>query len=178
MHDLPSSIVTLHNRLAAIAEQMRPRRWLKIGHAAPYSMMRIFIAGIMQGSLREAALHAQDYRPRLRELLQQHLPRAEVYDPLTDHGESLAYDHEVGRAVFLRHNQMCAECDLVIAFVPEASMGTAIEIWEAHRAGRKVVTISPLAHNWAVKFLSDVLYETIDEFEADLISGRLASRLS
>lgn len=140
--------------------------------------MRIFIAGIMQGSHREAALHDQDYRARLRDLLAQHLPHAEVYDPLADHGESLTYDHDVGRTVFLRHNQMCSECDLVIAFIPEASMGTAIEIWEAHRAGRKVVAISPLAHNWAVKFLSDVLYETLDEFEADLIAGRLDERLS
>ncbi|MDZ4781776.1 MAG: hypothetical protein SGJ19_16100 [Planctomycetia bacterium] len=139
--------------------------------------MRIFLAGIMQGSLREAALHDQDYRARLRNLLIAHLPEAEVYDPLADHGESLNYDDGVGRQVFLRHNQMCGECDVVVAFIPEASMGTAIEIWEAHRAGRKVVAISPLAHNWAVKFLSDVLYASLAEFEADLISGRLTERL-
>lgn len=139
--------------------------------------MRIFLAGIMQGSLRDAALHDQDYRPRLRELLSTHLPDAEIYDPLADHGESLGYDDQLGRTVFLRHNAMCRETDVVIAFVPEASMGTAIEMWEAHRGGRKVVAISPLIHNWAVKFLSDVLYATLADFETDLASGRLRTLL-
>ncbi len=139
--------------------------------------MRIFLAGIMQGSLRESALHDQDYRPRLRELLSAHLPDVEIYDPLADHGESLGYDDQLGREVFLRHNRMCGETDVVIAFVPEASMGTAIEMWEAHRGGRKVVTISPLVHNWAVKFLSDVCYATLPDFEADLASGRLMELL-
>lgn len=139
--------------------------------------MRIFLAGIMQGSLRESALHAQDYRGRLRELLAAHLHDVDIYDPLADHGESLGYEEDLGREVFLRHNQMCRETDVVLAFIPEASMGTAIEIWEAHRHGRLVVTISPLVHNWAVRFLSDLRYETLDAFENELISGRFAERL-
>lgn len=139
--------------------------------------MRIFLAGIMQGSLRESALHTQDYRGRLRELLSAHLLGAEIYDPLADHGESLGYDENQGREVFLRHNQMCSETDVVLAFIPEASMGTAIEIWEAHRHGRLVVTISPLVHNWAVRFLSDLRYETLEQFERELISGQFAERL-
>ena len=69
--------------------------------------MRIFLAGIMQGSLREAALHDQDYRARLRNLLIAHLPAAEVYDPVADHGDSLNYEDGVGRQVCLRHNHMC-----------------------------------------------------------------------
>jgi hypothetical protein len=56
-------------------------------------------------------------------------------------------------------------------------MGTAIEMWEAHQCGRIVVTISPLKHNWAVKFLSDLLYADIVEFEEELTSGRLAKCL-
>jgi len=139
--------------------------------------MRIFLAGIMQGSMLEAALHAQDYRGRLRDLLAAHLQGVEIYDPLADHGESLGYDEDLGRSVFLRHNQMCRETDVVLAFIPEASMGTAIEIWEAHRHGRLVVTISPLVHNWAVRFLSDLRYETLEEFEMELVSGRFAERL-
>lgn len=139
--------------------------------------MRIFLAGIMQGSHRESVLHDQDYRGQLRQLLAQHLPAAELYDPLADHGESLGYDDQLGREVFLRHNRMCAEVDVVIAFVPEASMGTAIEMWEAHRCGRKVICISPLEHNWAVKFLSDLRYGSLPEFEADLVSGGLMAKL-
>lgn len=136
--------------------------------------MRIFLAGIMQGSHLGALLHNQDYRARLKGLLEAHLPDAEVYDPLSDHRDSLAYDDETGRRVFFDHCRQCQEVDLVVAIVPEATMGTAIEMWQAHLAGRTVVTISPLVHNWVVKFLSDAVYEDIDQFEAALVSGELA----
>ena len=139
--------------------------------------MRFFLAGIMQGSHLGTALHNQDYRARLKQLLAAHFSEAEIYDPLADHANSLDYDDDLGRRVFLHHNQLCREVDVVLAFVPEASMGTAIEMWEAYCAGRTVVTISPLKHNWAVKFLSHVLYADVEEFEAELKSGRLARRL-
>ena len=122
-------------------------------------------------------MHNQSYRGRLRELLEMHLPGAEVYDPLADHSNSLEYNDEQARQVFLRHNQMCGEVDLVIAFAPEATMGTAIEMWEAKRHGKRVVTISPLTHNWVIKFCSDWLFETVESFEEALVSGELARRL-
>jgi hypothetical protein len=140
--------------------------------------MRFFLAGIMQGSKAEKALHNQDYRGHLKELLAAHFQAAEVYDPLADHKKSLGYSRATGREVFMRHNAMCGEVDVLLAFVPEASMGTAIEMWEAHRHGAAVVTISPLKHNWAVKFLSHVLYEDLDEFEAALASGALAGEIA
>jgi hypothetical protein len=113
----------------------------------------------------------------IKQLLRDHFPGAEIYDPLADHANSLDYDDARGRSVFMHHNQLCGEVDMVLAFVPEASMGSAIEMWEARRHGKAVVTISPLKHNWAVKFLSDELYADIDEFEAALASGHLAARL-
>ena len=69
------------------------------------------------------------------------------------------------------------EVDVVLAFVPEASMGTAVEMWEAYTHGRAVITVSPLKHNWAVKFLSHEVYADLDELEAALLDGRLAARL-
>jgi hypothetical protein len=133
--------------------------------------MRIFLAGIMQGSHLGSVLHAQDYRTRIKELLARYLPDAEVYDPLADHADSLEYDYERGREVFLRHNWMCGEVDVVLAFLPEASMGTAIEMWEAHRHGRCVVSVSPLVHNWAIRFLSDVRYRDESELESAMANG-------
>jgi hypothetical protein len=65
----------------------------------------------------------------------------------------------------------------VLAFVPEASMGTAIEMWEARRHGRAVIAVSPMHLNWAVKFLSDALYADLDELEAAIRDGALAARL-
>jgi len=133
--------------------------------------MRIFLAGIMQGSHLGAVLHAQDYRGRIKNLLRQHLPDAEIYDPLADHADSLEYDDARGREVFFKHNRMCGEVDVVLAFVPEASMGTAIEMWEAYRHGRRVATVSPLVHNWAVRFLSHVHYHDEAELESALKNG-------
>lgn len=139
--------------------------------------MHIFLAGIMQGSHLGAVMHHQGYRGRLRELLERHLPGSKVYDPLADHEQSLDYDADQGRSVFLHHNRMCSETDVLIAFVPEASMGTAIEMWEAWRNGKVVIAISPLSHNWTVRFCSHVLYADLEAFEADLASGQLRTKI-
>ena len=136
--------------------------------------MRFFLAGIMQGSHTQSRLHDQDYRPQITRLLEAHFPVAEIYDPRANHAKSLGYDAGTGRSVFFRHNLMCREVDVLLAFVPEASMGTAIEMWEAYQHGAAVITISPLKHNWAVKFLSHALYADLSEFEAALRSGEVA----
>jgi len=135
--------------------------------------MRFFLAGIMQGSHTEALLHSQDYRRRITQLIHAHFPNADVYDPRANHSKSLGYDDTTGQSVFFRHNRMCREIDVLLAFVPEASMGTAIEMWEAHQHGATVITISPLEHNWAVKFLSHALYADMPNFEAALQNGEI-----
>jgi hypothetical protein len=139
--------------------------------------LRFFLAGIMQGSHLGQALHSQSYRDRLKELLARHFPESDVYDPLADHSDSVDYDDQRGRQVFERHNRMCAEVDVVIAFVPQASMGTAIEMWEAWNNGTFVAAISPLAHNWVIRFCADVVYPDLDAFDADVRSGRFAAIL-
>ncbi len=136
-------------------------------------MIRFFLAGIMQGSLREAALHSQTYRGQVAELVARAFPEADIYDPLALHNSSIDYDDATGRQVFFEHNCLCREVDVVVAFVPEASMGTAIEMWEAHRHGRVVITISPLVHNWAVKFLSHAVFPDVETFAAALADGRV-----
>jgi hypothetical protein len=136
--------------------------------------MRFFLAGIMQGSHTEARLHDQDYRTRLGRLIENHFPGAEVYDPRAIHSKSLGYDDATGRSVFFHHNRMCREIDVLLAFVPEASMGTAIEMWEAYQHGAAVISISPLKRNWAVKFLSHAIYPDLSSFEVALRSGEVA----
>ncbi len=128
----------------------------------------------MQGSRLDTGLHHQDYRGHLAQLIATHFSEAEIYDPLADHPESVAYSDDDGRRVFYGHNRLCREVDVVIAFVPEASMGTAIEMWEAHEHGRGVVlTISPLDHNWAVRFCSHAVYRDLEAFEAALCRGEV-----
>jgi len=132
----------------------------------------------MQGSLTEAALHGQEYRSHLKRLIEAHFPEAEVYDPLAEHAGSIDYDDALGREVFFGHNLMCREVDVLIAFVPEASMGTAIEMWEAYQHGAAVITISPMVHNWAVKFLSHAIYTDAHAFEAALKAGEVVRRVA
>jgi len=140
--------------------------------------VRFFLAGVMQGSHTEAVIHDQGYRQRIKQLIEAHFPQAEVYDPLADHSDSIAYDESTGRSVFFRHNEMCREVDVLVAFLPEASMGTAIEMWEAYQHGAAVITISPMEHNWAVKFLSHELCRDVEQFQAALESGRIARRIA
>lgn len=135
--------------------------------------MRFFLAGIMQGSHLAELLHSQDYRGRLKQWLTEAFPDAEVYDPLADHQNSLTYDDGTAREVFFYHNRLCREVDAVIAYVPEATMGTAIEMWEAHQAGRAVIAVSPLVHNWALKFCSHAIYPDWDAFQAALHRGEV-----
>ncbi len=140
--------------------------------------MRFFIAGIMQGSHTLNQMHDQDYRRRVAGLLAEHFPQAEIYDPLAEHRDSLDYDGLTGREVFFRHNRMCREVDVLLAFLPSASMGTAIEMWEAHQNGAAIIAISPMKHNWAVKYLSHAIYADEAEFLAALRSGDFARRIS
>jgi hypothetical protein len=140
--------------------------------------MRFFLAGIMQGSHLGEALHNQSYRVRIKRSLAAHFPRCQVYDPLADHQDSLTYDDDKARRVFLAHNKLCAEMDVLLAFVPEASMGTAIEMWEAYRHGAVVIAISPLVHNWAIKFCSDHIYPDLESFESGLQSGHVQQLIS
>jgi hypothetical protein len=135
--------------------------------------MRIFLAGIMQGSHVAALVHDQMYRNTLRDLVQSHWPDAQVYDPFANHGNSIAYDRRRAGEVFMGHIEMCQEFDLLVAYVPEASMGTAIEMWEAHRHGRTVITITPLVHNWVVQLTSQAVYRDFDAFAHAVNTGEI-----
>ena len=135
--------------------------------------MRIFLAGIMQGSHVAALVHDQTYRNTLRDLVQSHWPTAEVYDPFSNHATSIGYDVRRAREVFMGHVDMCREFDLLVAYVPEASMGTASEMWEAHQHAKTVVTITPLVHNWVVQLTSQAVYRDYDAFAHALKSGAI-----
>jgi len=49
---------------------------------------------------------------------------------------------------------------------------------QAYEAGKVVLTISPLKHNWAVRFLSHEVYRDTDAFAAALASGQVADRVA
>ena len=126
--------------------------------------MKIFIAGIMQGSRRDNGVDDQGYRERISAAIRARLPDADIVDPWVLHPTSPSYGDELGKRVFVELSKMAGTVDVLVAFVPQASMGTAIEMWEAYSVGACIVTISPLSENWVVKFLSDRVLTTLDEF--------------
>jgi hypothetical protein len=136
-------------------------------------MTTFFLAGIIQGSLTSETIHAQDYRERLKAAIRRAVPDAHVYCPVEHHPQSLAFSDEHARRVFFDLMGRAARADVLIAYLPEASMGTAIEMWNAHHAGKVVLCISPMTLNWVVKFLSDRIFESVDALEAFLLSGQL-----
>jgi len=139
---------------------------------------RFFLAGIIQGSWQDDSIHQQDYRKLLQGLLTEQFEGAKVYDPQGEHEESVAYEESEGRKVFFTHNMMCRnDIDVLIAFVPEASMGTAVEMWEAYQSGAAVFAISPMNLNWAVRFLSHKIFSDLPAFEDAVRSGELAQRI-
>ncbi|MDO5580972.1 MAG: hypothetical protein Q4G69_07535 [Planctomycetia bacterium] len=127
--------------------------------------MKIFIAGIMQGSIQEKSIHSQNYRKEIADKLRTKFPDAEIYDPFGNHQNSLNYTDQTGKETFLKHNRMCGtDVDLLIAYIPEASMGTAVEMWEAWKNNAKVISITPMIANWAVRFLSHAVYPDLSSF--------------
>ena len=125
----------------------------------------IFIAGIIQGSKKGKVLHNQNYRKDLKKLLNKYFPEARIIDPVSVHPRSAYYTYKTGKKVFHKSIKQALSSDLFIAYLPEASMGTAIEMWECHRKKVPVWTISLLRENWVVKFLSKKVFSSTKELE-------------
>lgn len=126
--------------------------------------MRFFVAGIMQGSRRDEDICDQDYRTSIREIILRRYPDAEVICPFELYPDSVGYGYERGRQTFLELLDRATEADVLVAYLPEASMGTAIEMWQAYSAGARILTISPMSDNWVVKFLSHRVFDSIEPF--------------
>jgi hypothetical protein len=138
--------------------------------------MKAFICGIIQGSQQGLGVHEQSYRTRLKEIIEANIPGAEVYCPVSMHPDSPSYDDTAAFRVLEESVDVARACDLLVAYLPEASMGSAIEMWEARRAGVKVVSITSLKHNWVVRYASDIIVADIGEFE-DLFRGPVMKEL-
>jgi nucleoside 2-deoxyribosyltransferase len=113
-------------------------------------------------------LHNQDYRKNLKKILNKYFPEARIIDPVSVHPRSAYYTYKTGKRVFHKCIEEAFCSDLVIAYLPEASMGTAVEMWECHQKKIPVWTISPLRENWVVKFLSKKVFSSLKELESYL----------
>ena len=94
--------------------------------------MRVFLAGIMQGSNNHDGVHAQDYRAYLADLLRAQVPGVEVFDPWAVYPESPGYPDDQVRTVLVANIQVAAACDLVIAYLPQPAWARP---WRCGRPG-------------------------------------------
>lgn len=136
-------------------------------------MAHIFVAGVMQGSRLDEKIDGQDYRMRIGEALQAHLPGASVTDPWILHPNSVSYGELETRRTFMENTELARQADILIAYLPHASMGTAIELWEAHHNGTYVIAVTPMTHNWVVRITADEILPDLDSLLAYIKSGRL-----
>ena len=67
-----------------------------------------------------------------------------------------------------------AKADIVISYLPEASMGSAVEIHAAKGAGKVILVVAPgsMAQNWVVRSYADSVFASIDELRQWLASLR------
>ncbi len=137
--------------------------------------MKFFIAGTMRGSIEGTDFVNQSYRQAIRSLIKLHYPDAEIYDPLEgcDISRSNEIEFQEGKKVFFKQAKKSKEVDVMIVYLPSASMGTAIEMWEAFHSGAIIITISTMKHNWVVRFLSHYLFSGITQFRDALEAGSL-----
>ncbi len=140
--------------------------------------MHVFIAGLMQGSRQDHLIDGQDYRERIAMALRSHLPEVKISDPYAMHPNSVDYDPDLVQETFISMTALAGEADLTIAYLPQASMGTAIEMWTAYHAGRYVIAVTPLAHNWVIKVTADEVLPDLDALLEWIESGRIARILS
>jgi hypothetical protein len=133
--------------------------------------VKVFIAGIMQGSRMDRYIDAQDYRRTIAEALADHRTDVEVLDPNKLHPNGVDYDDAMAKATLLEMANLASQADLLVAYLPKASMGTALEMWKAFEANVPVVTISPMAANWVIRHLSSIVLPDLDAFRGWVING-------
>jgi len=138
---------------------------------------RFFLAGIIQGSKLGIETFDQRYRDRLRSILNDAFPGCLPICPVEDHPDSVLYPDTEAKKTFFANIEKAKLCDALIVYLPEASMGSSIEMWEAHHRGIPVFTITPLASNWVVRILSDRVFPGMDEFESFARSGEMERAL-
>lgn len=139
--------------------------------------MRVFIAGVMQADRTDRLLEAQDYRQKISQALQRMSPEVEILDPFALHPNSVSYDEETARNTFLHLTKLAGTADLLIAYLPKPSMGTAMEMWQAYQSQAYIVAVTPYVHHWAVRFTANEVLPDLETLLAHIENGRIPQLL-
>jgi hypothetical protein len=142
------------------------------------ALRRVFIGGVMQASNTGKGLIDQSYRAEIAAALQERWPQMEIIDPLLLHPNSPEYDDATARETLFAMAELAACSDLVIVYLPVASMGTALEMYMAHQAGVPVLAISPMLTNWVVRAISTRLFPDLEAFHRALAGSDSLTELA
>jgi hypothetical protein len=136
-----------------------------------------FIAGIIQGSECNLDIYNQKYRDRIKSILQDNFQGVTIYCPFHNHPNSVTYNDNKAKSVFLEQLQMVKQSHSLIVYLPEASMGSSIEMWEAYHQKTLTITITPMRENWVVRILSDYICKDFEQFQNFIVSGKMIRML-
>jgi hypothetical protein len=126
--------------------------------------MKIYISGVMQGSIKGHGIQGQGYRQIITDAIRVQHPDAEIFDPFTAFPDSVSFDQKRATEVLFFMSDEAASSDIVIAYLPEASMGTALEMVRAYDNEKVVLTITSLQKNWFIWAISEKIFLSLDEF--------------
>ena len=135
-------------------------------------------------SLAGIAVESQDYRALMRGAILAADPSATIVDPAivvpamapglhppsTPEAEWWSADACV-RQAFEACVDLAAKSDVVVSYLPTASMGSAVELHAARQAGRLVLVVAPgkMRFNWVVRSYADHVFEDVRALEVWLL---------
>ena len=140
--------------------------------------MKIYISGVMQGSEKGLGIQGQAYRQVISDALKIRHPEAEIYDPFSLFPDSVTYDDRRARQTLFAMADEAAAADVLIAYLPEASMGTALEMIRAYDQGKAVISITSLEKNWFIRAVSAKIFPSLDDFCAWIAQTHLSELIS
>lgn len=137
----------------------------------------VFLAGVMQANRRDTQFESQDYRLQISQILRKHIPNVQIIDPWAENPNSLSYTEEQARHTFLTMTNKASEADLLIAYLPLPSMGTAMEMWQAYQANTYIIAVTPLIHHWAIRFTANEILPDLESLFELLENGRFLQEI-
>lgn len=135
--------------------------------------MKVYLSGIVHGSQQDNTVYDQEYREQIRKILADKYRDVTISSPVEELDQDSLRKRDTAETAFFSQIEEALTSDLVVAYLPAASMGSAIEIWEAYKNSKPIVVISPLQENWTVRFLSTRSCPDLEAFGNMVARGEL-----
>jgi len=135
--------------------------------------MKIYLAGVIQGSHRGASNENQCYRNSIKDIILRYHPYAKIICPWELFPNSAMAGTQRMHEIIDGCVDHAKKADIVVAYLPVASMGTAVELWESYHIGIPNIIISPMQNNLLIQKVANVLVRDMEQFEKRVLKGVL-----